>query len=131
MFEILQSLYELVTPKPVQTKRTFYEQMSRYDIIETINEVGEKRYIEVPKNNHSLRRENLEILLKQSQSLLNFCLKMRKIDDDVSYELIKLIERARVSQYRNDDIRPLFDEFEEIKRYCKKGSKSSIDLSVV
>ena len=131
MFEILQSLYELVTPKPVQTKRTFYEQMSRYDIIETINEVGEKRYIEVPKNNHSLRRENLEILLKQSQSLLNFCLKMRKIDDDVSYELVKLIERARVSQYRDNDIGPLFDEFEEIKRYCKKGSKSSIDLSVV
>ena len=105
--------------------------MSQYDLIETINEVGEKRYIEIPKNNYSLRREKLEILLKQSQSLLNFCLKMRKIDDDVSYELVKLIERARVSQYRDNDIGPLFDEFEEIKRYCKKGSKSSIDLSVV
>ena len=105
--------------------------MSQYDIIEAINEVGERRYIEVPKNNHSLRREKLEILLKQSQSLLNFCLKMRKIDDDVSYELVKLIERARVLKYRNDDIGPLFDEFEEIKKDCKKGSKSSIDLSVV
>ena len=105
--------------------------MSQYDIIEAINEVGERRYIEVPKNNHSLRREKLEILLKQSQSLLNFCLKMRKIDDDVSYELVKLIERVRVSQYRNDDIKPLFNEFENIKKVCKRGSRSSVNLAVV
>jgi hypothetical protein len=131
MFSLLQSIYDLIAPRRSETNETIHIEMPQSDLIETINEVGEKRYIEVPKNNYSLRCEKLDILLKQSQSLLNFCLKMRKIDDDVSYELVKLIERVRASRYRNSDIGILFDEFEEIRRYCKKGSKSSIDLSVV
>lgn len=105
--------------------------MIQGDLIETINEVGEKRYIEIPKSEYTSRRDNLEILLKKSQSMLDFCLKMRKSDDDMSWKLINLIERARVSQYRNDDIKPLFDEFENIKKRCKRGSKSSVNIAVV
>jgi hypothetical protein len=131
MFSLLQSIYDLVAPKPVQTKETLYDEMIQNDLIETVNEVGEKRYIEMPKNVYTSRREHLEILLKKSQSLLDFCLKKRKSDDDASYELVKLIERVRVSQYRNDDIKPLFNEFENIKKRCKRGSMSTVNLSVV
>lgn len=105
--------------------------MIQGDLIETINEVGEKRYIEIPKSDYTSRRDKLEILLKKSQSMLDFCLKKRKSDDDMSWELINLIERARVSQYRNDDIKPLFNEFENIKNRCKRGSRSNVNLAVV
>jgi hypothetical protein len=131
MFPLLQSIYDLVAPRRSQTKETLYDEMTQCDLIETINEVGEKRYIEIPKSDYTSRRDKLEILLKKSQSLLDFCLKMKKIDDDASYELVKLIERVRVSQYRNDDIKPLFNEFENIKKVCKRGSKSSVNLAVV
>ena len=104
--------------------------MPQSNLIETINEVGEKRYIEIPKSEYASRRDNLEILFKKSQSMLDFCLKMRKSDDDMSWKLVNLIERVRVSQYRNDDIKPLFDEFEGIKKRCKRGSMSTVNLSV-
>ena len=130
MFSLLQSIYDLVAPKPVQTKETLYDEMIQKDVIEAVNEVGEKRYIEMPKNVHTSRREHLEILLKKSQSLFDFCLKMRKSEDDMSWDLVNLIERVRVSRYRNDDIKPLFDEFEKLKKQCKRGSMSTVNLSV-
>jgi hypothetical protein len=130
MFSLLQSIYDLVAPKPVQTKETIYDEMIQKDVIEAVNEVGEKRYIEMPKNVYTSRREHLEILLKKSQSLLDFCLKMRKSDDDMSWDLVNLIERARASQYRADDIKPLFEEFEKLKKHCKRGSMSTVNLSV-
>ena len=104
--------------------------MPQSNLIETINEVGEKRYIEIPKSEYASRRDNLEILFKKSQSMLDFCLKMRKSDDDMSWKLVNLIERVRVSQYRNDDIKPLFDEFEGIKKRCKRGSMSNVNLAM-
>ena len=130
MFSLLQSIYDLVASKPVQTKETLYDEMIKKDVIEAVNEAGEKRYIEIPKNLYTSRREHLEILLKKSQSLLDFCLKKRKSDDDVSWDLVSLIERARASQYRADDIKPLFDEFEKLKKQCKRGSMSTVNLSV-
>ena len=105
--------------------------MIQKDVIEAVNEAGEKRYIEMPKNVYTSRREHLEILLKKSQSLLDFCLKKRKSDDDMSWDLVNLIERARASQYRADDIKPLLDEFEKLKKQCKRGSLSTVNLSVV
>ena len=105
--------------------------MIRKEVIETVNEVGEKRYIEIPKNDHTSRRDKLDILLKKSQSLLDFYLKKRKSEDDMSWELVNLIERVRASRYRDDDIKPLFDEFEGIKKRCKRGSMSSVNLNVM
>ena len=132
MSSILQSLYSFFTERFVQTSETLYERTMHTELIETINEVGEKRYIEIPKNNYDMRREKLENLLKKSQSLLTFGLKSKKNDDneDMSYELVNLIERVRMSLYRNDDITPLFAQYEEIKRYYKRGSISSFNLSM-
>jgi hypothetical protein len=131
MFSLLQSIYDLITPKSVQTKETLYDKMIQNDLIETVNEVGEKRYIEIPKSDYTSRRDKLEILLKKSQSMLEFCLKRRKTDDDMSWKLVNLIDRVRVSRYRNDDIKPLFNEFENIKKRCKRGSMSNVNLAVV
>jgi hypothetical protein len=132
MFSLLQSIYDLVAPSRSQTKETLYDEMPQSDLIETINEVGEKRYIEIPKSEYASRRDKLEVLLKKSQSMLDFCLKKRKSDDDdVSWDLVNLIERARASQYRADDIKPLFDEFEKLKKQCKRGSMSNVNLAVV
>jgi hypothetical protein len=133
MSSILQSFYSFFTERFVQTSKTLYERTMHTELIETINEVGEKRYIEIPTNNYNSRREKLQILLK---SLFNFCLKSKKNDDDddddedMSYELVNLIERVRMSLYRNDDITPLFAQYEEIKRYYKKGSMSTVNLSM-
>jgi hypothetical protein len=134
MSSILQSFYSFFTERFVQTSKTLYERTMHTELIETVNEVGEKRYIEFPTNNYNSRREKLQILLKKSQSLLTFGLKSKKKDDDddedMSYELVNLIERVRMSLYRNDDITPLFAQYEEIKRYYKKGSMSTVNLSM-
>jgi hypothetical protein len=131
MFSLLQSIYDLVAPRRSETNETIHIEMPQSDLIETINEVGEKRYIEIPRSDYTSRRDNLDILLKKTQSLLDFCLKKRKSEDDMSWDLINLIERVRVSRYRNDDIKPLFDEFEGIKKRCKRGSMSSVNLNVM
>ncbi len=130
MSSILQSVYSFFTERFVQTSETLYERTMHTEVIEAVNEVGEKRYIEIPKNDYNLRREKLENLLKKSQSLFTFILKSKKKDDDMSCELVNLIERVRMSLYRNDDITPLLLQYEEIKRYYKRGSMSTMNLSI-
>lgn len=104
--------------------------MANFHVIQTTNEVGEKRYIEVPKGNSEIRREQLNFILKKSQSMLDTCFKIQKSNDDLSYDLVNLIERARQSLYRNADIKSLIEDFKDIKRRTKsKGSLSSLDLT--
>jgi hypothetical protein len=104
--------------------------MINYTVIEAVNDCGEKRYLEVPKPASMERRENLEVLLTKCKRLLSFVTK-KKCDDEISYNVIDLSDRVRRAMYMNDDITPLFDEYEEFEKRYKKNSKSSMNLSSI
>jgi lysyl-tRNA synthetase class I len=50
---------------------------------------------------------------------------------DASFKIIQLSDRVRMSLYMDDDITPLFDEYEEFEKRYKKNSKSSMNLSSI
>ena len=130
MQNFLHSLADFFAPKPVQRRMSHSERVGKYAIIEAINDCGEKRYLEVPKPASMERRENLEVLLTKCKRLLSFVTK-KKYDDEISYKVIDLSDRVRRAMYMNDDITPLFDDFDIFENMVKKNSKSSMNLSSV
>lgn len=108
----------------------YSDRVSKFTVVEAINDCGEKRYLEVPKPASTERRENLEVLLTKCKRLLSFVTK-KKCDDELSYKVIDLSERVRSAMYRNDDITPLFDDFDIFEKMIKKSSKSCVNLSSV
>jgi hypothetical protein len=62
--------------------------------------------------------------------MLNNCLKIQKTNDDLSYDIVNLIDRARQSLYRKGDIEEIVEDFRDLKKRAKgKGSTSSFDLT--
>jgi len=43
--------------------------------------------------------------------------------------IVKLSDEVRLSMYKNDDILPLFKEYESVEKFFKGGSKSQMNLS--
>lgn len=43
--------------------------------------------------------------------------------------IVDLTDRVRLSMYKNDDILPLFQEFESVENFFKGSSKSKMNLS--
>ena len=107
------------------------ERVSKYAVVEAVNDCGEKRYIEVPKPASMERRENLEVLLTKCKRLLSFVTKKKCDDDEISYKVMDLSDRVRRAMYMNDDITHLFDDFEIFENLVKRNSKSSMNLSSV
>lgn len=130
MQNFLYSIVDFLAPKPVQQRVSYSERMSKYTVIEAMNDCGEKRYLEVPKPASMERRENLEVLLTKCKRLLSFVMK-KKCDDELSYKVIDLSDRVRRAMYMNDDITHLFDDFDIFENMVKKNSKSSMNLSSV
>jgi hypothetical protein len=127
MQHFLHSLADFFAPRPVQSH---IERLSKYMVIEALNDCGEKRYIEMHKPTSVERRENLEVLLTKCKRLLSFVTK-KKCDEDISYKVINLSDRVRQAMYMNDDITPLFDDFDLFENLVKRNSKSSVNLSSV
>tara|TARA_R110001632_G_scaffold224796_1_gene357436 strand:- start:267 stop:644 length:378 start_codon:yes stop_codon:yes gene_type:complete len=118
MSGLFQAALNFFTPKSVQGS-----------IIEAVNECGEKRYIEmeIERNIHMERQRDLEILLTKCKRLLSF---VERTDDLQVFEKMALfVVKVRQAKYRGDDIRVLFQEFEEIEKKTKKKSKSFNNLS--
>lgn len=118
-FSFLRSFVNFVAPQPVS------------NIIEAVNDCGEKRYIEieVERNYQRERQQDLEILLTKCKRLLSFV--ERNDDLQVFDKMAHFIEKVRQAKYRGDDIQGLFHEFETIEQSVKKGSKSFKNLSHV
>jgi hypothetical protein len=127
MQHFLHSIKDFFAPRPVQSHS---EHLEKYTVIEAVNDCGEKRYLEVPKPASMERRENLEVLLTKCKRLLSFVTKKR-CDDEISYKVIDLSDRVRRAMYMNDDITPLFDDFDIFENMVKRNSKSSMNLSSV
>ena len=116
-FSFLRSFVNFVAPQPVS------------NIIEAVNDCGEKRYIEIEaeRNYQRERRQDLEILLTKCKRLLSF---VERTDDlQVFDKMAHFVEKVRQAKYRGDDIQGLFHEFETIEQSVKKGSKSFKNLS--
>ena len=121
----IQSVVDLITPKPIRKERSLSDQ----DIIETVNDCGEKRYIQIEteRNKKRERETDLNILLTKCKRLLSFVETTK--NESIFKKLVVFTEKVRQALYLGDDIRDLFHEFEQIEDITKKSSKSFKNLS--
>ena len=118
MSNLFQTVIDFFAPKPpVVAKRK---------LIEAVNDCGEKRYIEIERVVD--RRENLEVLFTKCKRLMSF-VKKKKWNETMYIRIVDLSDRVRLSMYKNDDILPLFEEFESVENFFKRSSKSQLNLS--
>ena len=118
MSNLFQTVVDFFAPKPPS--------VSKRNLIEAVNDCGEKRYIEVERVVD--RRENLEVLFTKCKRLMSF-VKKKKWDETMYTRIVKLTDEIRLSMYKNDDITPLFEEFESVENFFKGSSKSKMNLS--
>ena len=124
----LRSIVNFFAPKFVSPEQeSLVERILKKEVIETVNDCGEKRYIELEREAHIERRRNLDILLSKCKRLLSFVELTR--NEKMYTKIQSFIIRVRQALYKGDDIVPLFDEFERIKDYTKRGSKTFSNLS--
>jgi hypothetical protein len=130
-FGFLQSVVDLITPKPIRKERSLSDRILTQDIIETVNDCGEKRYIQIEneRNQKRERETDLNILLTKCKRLLSFVETTK--NESIFKKLVVFTEKVRQALYLGDDIQNLFHEFEQIEDVTKKSSKSFKNLSDV
>ena len=130
-FGFVQSIVDLITPKPVRKERSLSDRILTQDIIETVNDCGEKRYIQIEneRNQKRERETDLNILLTKCKRLLSFVETTK--NESIFKKLVVFTEKVRQALYLGDDIQGLFREFEQIENITKKSSKSFHNLSDV
>jgi hypothetical protein len=120
-FSFLHSLSEFITSRPIQRR------VNRSTIIETVNDCGEKRYIEMEREIHIERKRNLDVLLTKCKRLLSFIQTTQ--NTDMYDKMHSFVGRVRQAIYKGDDITPLIDEYENLKNTAKRSSKTFTNLS--
>ena len=130
-FGFLQSVVDFLTPKSIQNEQSLSDRLLNQNIIETVNDCGEKRYIqiEIERNQKRERETDLNILLTKCKRLLSFVETTK--NESIFKKLVAFTEKVRQALYLGDDIRDLFHEFEQIEDVTKKSSKSFKNLSDV
>ena len=130
-FGFLQSVVNLIAPKPIRKERSLSDRILTQDIIETVNDCGEKRYIQIEneRNQKRERETDLNILLTKCKRLLSFVETTK--NESIFKKLVVFTEKVRQALYLGDDIQNLFHEFEQIEDVTKKSSKSFNNLSDV
>jgi cell fate (sporulation/competence/biofilm development) regulator YlbF (YheA/YmcA/DUF963 family) len=129
MFGYLRSIVDAFhTQEIVQPQMSFAEKLVSHKIIETTNECGEKRYIETQVNTYIERKRNLEVLLTKCKRLLSFVTIRKYIEEDY-IKVVNLHDKVRQALYKDDDITPLIEEFENLQNRIKKSSRSFRNLS--
>ena len=130
-FGFIQSVVDLITPKPIRKERSLSDRILTQDIIETVNDCGEKRYIQIEteRNKKRERETDLNILLTKCKRLLSFVETTK--NESIFKKLVVFTEKVRQALYLGDDIQNLFHEFEQIEDVTKKSSKSFKNLSDV
>ena len=128
-FGFIQSIVDFVAPKPIRKERSLSDRILTQDIIETVNDCGEKRYIQIEteRNKKRERETDLNILLTKCKRLLSFVETTK--NETIFKKLVVFTEKVRQALYLGDDIRDLFREFEQIEDITKKSSKSFKNLS--
>ena len=128
-FGFIQSIVDFVAPKPIRKERSLSDRILTQDIIETVNDCGEKRYIQIEteRNKKRERETDLNILLTKCKRLLSFVETTK--NESIFKKLVAFTEKVRQALYLGDDIQNLFHEFEQIEDITKKSSKSFKNLS--
>ena len=104
------------------------ELMTRTSVIETRNECNEKRYIQIDRSIQVERNMDLEVLITKCKRLLSF---VDITGGNQTFDIMRrFVEKVRQAKYRGDDIKYLFQEFEDIETSIKKGFKSAIFLDI-
>ena len=127
-FGFLHSIIDFITPKPVSHEESLTERILKGDVIEAVNECGEKRYIQIRHETYAERKRNLEVLLTKCIKLLSSV----TLKDDIHrryIRIVKLTEKVREAMYKADDITDLVIEYEELQRNVNKASSSFRNLS--
>ena len=127
-FGFLRSIVNFVAPKPLQQPEGLIERLINGEVIEAINECGEKRYIEIHTPTLYERRQNLEILLTKCKNLLS-SIKLTDRIDSKYVRVVALVGKIRESMYMNMDITDLVCEFEALEKEIKRASSSFRNLS--
>ena len=130
-FGFIQSIVDFVTPKPIRNEQSLSDRLLNQNIIETVNDCGEKRYIqiEIERNQKRERETDLNILLTKCKRLLSFVETTK--NESIFKKLMAFTEKVRQALYLGNDIQNLFHEFEQIEDVTKKSSKSFKNLSDV
>lgn len=136
-FDFIRSIVDVFTPKYFEepsllNKKSIVYKLSKCKIIETVNECGEKRYIETEKDHSEVQKEQLDYLYTRCKSLMHFVNKrgvLKTSDDDLEllYGFTTKIKRIRENFEINID--DLYDEFKFIEKRIKGKSNSFRDLS--
>ena len=123
----IQSILDIVAPKLIQQKKSTKELVDMGTVIEALNECDELRYIEMERTHYTDRQKDLEVLLTKCKRLLSF---VEITNHEPTFmKMSTFIEKVRQAKYRGDDIKPLFQEFNDIEYNIKKSSKSFENLS--
>ena len=114
-FDFLQSIVNLIAPRPIQQQESLVERLVNGEIIETVNDCGEKRYIQIDieRNQKRERETDLNILLTKCKRLLSFVETTK--NESIFKKLVAFTEKVRQALYLGDDIQNLFHEFEQIE----------------
>lgn len=130
-FGFLQSIVNLIAPRPIQQQESLVERIVNGEIVEAVNDCGEKRYIQIDieRNKKRERETDLNILLTKCKRLLSFVETTK--NESIFKKLVAFTEKVRQALYLGDDIRDLFHEFEQIENTTKKSSKSFKNLSEI
>ena len=127
-FGFIHSIIDFITPQPISHKESLTERLLKGDVIEAMNDCGEKRYIQIRSETHAERRRSLEILLTKCKKLVSSV----TLKDNIHrryIRIMKLTERVREAMYMADDITDLIIEYEELERDVNKASSSFRNLS--
>ena len=120
-FGFIQSVVDLITPKPIRKERSLSDQ----DIIEAVNDCGEKRYIqiEIERNKKRERETDLNILLTKCKRLLSFV-------ETTKNESIFKIEKTDINLLQDVYIPKSLDDFNNVLgKFYKGGASNKIDIS--
>ena len=128
MFDYLRKVVSVFTQEPVRPEMSLADKLLSRELIETTNDCGEKRYIEVAKSERGERRVTLEILLTKCKRLLSFVAKKSYVNDEYM-DVLEMHDKIRNAMYKDDDITPLIEEFERVQNVMKRSSRSFKDLS--
>ena len=114
-FGFLQSVVDFVTPKSIRNEQSLSDRLLNQNIIETVNDCGEKRYIqiEIERNQKRERETDLNILLTKCKRLLSFVETTK--NESIFKKLVAFTEKVRQALYLGDDIQNLFHEFEQMR----------------
>ena len=129
----LRTIFSFFTPKFVSAdSESLAERILNKEVIKTINECGELRYIEVIKQVEQ-SKERLEILEAKCQRLHSFATRInprRKLKLKVLRDLLQRVKNGQKYGASTIIVDELYQEYEELDRIMRgSASKSFTNLS--